>query len=52
MFIINRNFWGPVAGVATALLLVFAMNLASNLPDSTPVEQPAPAATIAYAPAH
>jgi hypothetical protein len=36
MFIFNRRIWGPLAGVATALLIVFALGMQTDRPAQAP----------------
>jgi hypothetical protein len=48
MFILYRRFWGPLAGVATALLFVLLLGTDAD----APAQQPAAAAVqMAFAPA-
>jgi hypothetical protein len=52
MLIFRRELWGPVAGVATALLLVLALSMGSDLQNSAQGHTAAQVAAVGFAHAH
>ena len=52
MLIFRRELWGPVAGVATALLLVLALSMGSDLQNSAQGHTAAQVAAVGFAQAH
>jgi hypothetical protein len=52
MFIFHREFWGPVAGLATALLFVLALSVGNDLQDSAQGDAPAQVAAVGVGQAH
>jgi hypothetical protein len=46
MFIFKRQLWGPVAGLATALLLVLVLGMGSDIPSARQTRAPAQLASV------
>jgi hypothetical protein len=52
MFIVHRRIWGPLAGVATALLFVLLLGMNSDVPSEIQAAAPQQTAVADLARSH